>query len=117
MVQMLGSLERGCAWCFAAETFQGIRIFGRVLRQEFRSNEPAQFRVLSLVDHAHTAGSQFFENPVARDGLSGRGVGLSHPNSGPSGYKGILLIVPVAPENPGIPLLTWQSCIVATDAF
>ena len=30
----IGVIERRCASCFAAKTFQGMRVLGRALRQE-----------------------------------------------------------------------------------
>jgi hypothetical protein len=63
-------VERGRGTSLAAKTLQRLRIAGDVIRKEFERNETAQFGVLGLVHHAHTAAAEFFDDVVARNGLA-----------------------------------------------
>ena len=71
-------IERRCALCFAAKTFQGIRFPDSTFGQELQSDKPAELFVLGFVDYAHAATPQFLQHTVTRDRLPGSGVGLSH---------------------------------------
>src|SRR5262245_15125503 len=55
---------------FAAEAFESERIISKVRRQELQSDEPAQFEILGLVDHAHPSTTKLFQNPVMGNGLA-----------------------------------------------
>src|SRR5437868_4642116 len=63
MVQCRGSLR------FALEAGQSLGILGYIVGQELERDETAEFGVLSLVHHSHTATSDLFDNAVVRNGL------------------------------------------------
>ena len=60
--------RRGCLG-FALEAAECLRVFGYVVGQEFESDEPAELYIFGLVNHAHTAATELFDNAVVRDGL------------------------------------------------
>ena len=57
-----------------AETFEGLRVFGKVIRKEFQGNETSEFRVLGLINHTHAAAAQLLDNAVMRDQLAREGI-------------------------------------------
>ena len=65
----VGMVQRRRRPRFAAETFQGLRVFGHFFRQELQSDEAAEFGVFGLVDHTHAAAAEFLDHTVVRDGL------------------------------------------------
>ena len=67
MVQMLGWFRDEARACFAAKSLDRVWISGQVFRQELQRHGAAQFKVLGLVDHAHSAPTEFTENAVVRD--------------------------------------------------
>src|SRR5208282_710590 len=60
------------------EALQGLRVAGHVVGQKLESDKTAQACVLGLVNHAHSAATQFFQDAVMRDGLADEGVGIGH---------------------------------------
>src|SRR4029077_2044761 len=60
---------RSCT-CFAAETFQCLRILGHIFGEKLQRNEAPKLGVLSLIDDAHAAAAEFLANAVVRNGLA-----------------------------------------------
>ncbi len=54
----------------SAKTFQRLRVFCNILRQELQSDKATEFDVLGLVDHTHPATAQLLDDAVVRDGLT-----------------------------------------------
>ena len=52
------------------EIGQRLQISRHFVRQKLQRDETVQSRVLGLVDHAHAAAAQLFENPVMRNRLA-----------------------------------------------
>ena len=48
---------------------QGVRISGYILRQKLKCDETVEANILRLVDDAHAATTELFQNAVVRDGL------------------------------------------------
>src|SRR5262249_16406100 len=63
---------------FAPKAFQRMRIFGEIFGQEFQCNKSTKFGVFGLVNHAHAAATEFFENAIVRDGLAYERFGVLH---------------------------------------
>jgi len=53
-----------------AAPVQSLRVSGHVIGQELERDKTAEFGVLSLVDYAHPAPAEFFDDAVARNGLA-----------------------------------------------
>src|SRR5580704_1085472 len=70
----IGMVESGGGTSFAPETFQRLRVLGYVIGKKLKRNETAQFGVLSLVNHPHTAATKLFEDAITRDGLPDHGL-------------------------------------------
>jgi hypothetical protein len=66
----VGMVQSGGGTGFTSETFQRLRVSGNVIRQELERNETTQFGVLGLVNDAHAATAELFDDAVARDGLA-----------------------------------------------
>ena len=66
----VGMIQRGGGARFAAEAFERLRVFGQFIGEEFQRDEAAEVGVLSLVNHAHAATAEFFDDAVVRDGLA-----------------------------------------------
>jgi len=47
-----------------------LRIFGDIVGEEFESNEAPEFYVLGLIDHTHSAATQFLNDSVVRNDLT-----------------------------------------------
>ncbi len=54
---------------FALKALEAHGIIGKFVRQEFQSDEAAEFEILGLVHHTHAAGSELLDDPVVRDDL------------------------------------------------
>jgi hypothetical protein len=65
-----GMVQDGSNAGFAAETFQRLRVLGDVRGQEFEGHEAAQFSVFGLIDDAHSATAQLFQNSARWFGRS-----------------------------------------------
>ena len=59
---------------FALETGQCLRVFRHVIGQKFEGDETAEFQILGLIDNAHPAPAELFDNPIVRDGLTDHGL-------------------------------------------
>jgi len=66
----VGMIQRGSRAGFALEAFQGLRIFGDVIRQELERHEAPQFGVLGFVHYAHATTAEFFDNPVLAESFA-----------------------------------------------
>jgi len=49
---------------------KGLWIFGNIIGQKLKSNEPAKLYVFSLINHTHPAAAQLLHNAVMRNGLA-----------------------------------------------
>ena len=58
----------------ALKTPQGLGITGNIFRQKLQGHETAQLQVFGLVDNAHAAAAELFNNAVMRDGLADHGT-------------------------------------------
>jgi hypothetical protein len=74
----IGVIERRCASCFPAKTFQSKRVLGCGLGQELEGDKSAEFVILGFVDYTHATAPEFLQDTVARDDLPARGMGLGH---------------------------------------
>src|ERR1700724_1624752 len=59
-----------------AETFERMRVSGNIFRQELQGDEATKLRVPGLVNHAHAATAELFNNAVVRDGLADHAAGM-----------------------------------------
>src|SRR5450432_2716485 len=66
----IGMIQRGRSLGLAPKTGQCLRVAGNRVGQELEGNEAMQPRVLSLINHAHAAAPEFFDNPVVGDGFA-----------------------------------------------
>ena len=71
-------VERRRSARFAPESFDRLRVLGNVVGKEFQRHTPAEPRVLRLVDNAHSAPAQFFQDTVVGDGATRNGVSIRH---------------------------------------
>jgi hypothetical protein len=65
----VGMIERRCGARFAAKAFERLRVARQFIGQELEGDEAAEFGVFGLVDHAHAAAAEFFDDAVVGDGL------------------------------------------------
>ena len=66
----VGVIERRCRARFPAKPLDRLGIPGNVVRKELQRDIPAEPRVPRLVDHAHAAPTQLFEDAVMGDGAT-----------------------------------------------
>ena len=66
----VGVIEGRCRARFPAKPLDRLRIPGNVVRKELQRDIPAEARVPRLVDHAHAAPTQLFEDAVMGDGAT-----------------------------------------------
>ena len=66
----VGMVQGGGGFGFAAETLERLAVLGDVFREEFQGDEAIEAGVFGLVDDAHAAAAQLFNNAVVRDGLA-----------------------------------------------
>jgi hypothetical protein len=59
---------------FAAETLESVRVTDQIIGEEFESDEAAEIRVFGLVDDAHAAAAQLFNDAVVRNGFADQGM-------------------------------------------
>src|SRR5437870_7133483 len=64
MIQGRGSAR------FTLEPFEGLMVTGQLLRQKLQGDLTTQGQVFGIVDHAHAAATELFENAVMGDGLA-----------------------------------------------
>ena len=60
-------IQRGGGARFAAESLDRLRVLGNVVGQKFQGYTAAQAGVFGLVDHAHSAAAQFFQDAIVRN--------------------------------------------------
>ncbi len=63
----VGVVEGGRSAGFALEAFQRLLVVGQIFGEKFQRNETSQSGVFGLVNNAHPAATQLFENAVVRD--------------------------------------------------
>ena len=61
---------------FSSKTFEGLRVFGHVVRKEFQSDETAERRVFGFVDHAHPTAAEPLQDSIVRYCLADHAEGL-----------------------------------------
>ena len=66
----VGMIQGGSGLRFALKSLQRLRVLGDISGRNFRATKRPQPRVLGLVDHAHAAAAEFFDDAVVRDGLA-----------------------------------------------
>ena len=66
----VGVIERRRGLGFALKPAQSLGIARDFVGKEFQRDETMQASVFGLVNHAHAAAPQLFDNPVVRDGLA-----------------------------------------------
>jgi hypothetical protein len=66
----IGMVQSGSSTGFPAESFEGLRILGYVLRQKLQSDKATQFGVFSLIDHTHPTTAQLLDDAVVRNRLA-----------------------------------------------
>jgi hypothetical protein len=66
-------IERGRCPRLALESFQSLPVLREFFRQELEGNKPTELGVFGLVDDAHAAATQLFENPVVRNAQTEHG--------------------------------------------
>src|SRR5262252_10053632 len=60
------------------EASQCLRVFGYLIWKKLQGYKAAKSGVLSLIDHAHTAATEFLNAAVMGDGLADERLGLRH---------------------------------------
>src|SRR5262249_44573656 len=74
----IGMVERrGCSR-FAAKSLEGLRVVGKLLRQELQRAKAAEISGFGLVHHTHPAPAELLQDAVMRNGLSDERLGLRH---------------------------------------
>ena len=66
----VGMIERRRGLGFALKTAQGLGIAGDFIGKELEGDKTVEAGVLRLVNHAHAAAPQLFDDPVVGDGLA-----------------------------------------------
>ncbi len=74
----VGMVERRCRARFAAEPLDRLGVPGDVVREELQRDVPAEPCVPGLVDHAHPAAAELFQDGVVGDGAAEDGRGVCH---------------------------------------
>ncbi len=57
----------GGGFGLTVEAFADVRVAEQVRRQEFQCDQALELRILGLVDYAHAALAELFEDPVVAD--------------------------------------------------
>ncbi len=74
----IGMVQGRSGLGLAAEALQCLAVLGEIVGQKLQGDEAAEAGVFGLVDDAHAAAAELFDDPVMRDGL------FEHfPRSGP----------------------------------
>jgi hypothetical protein len=60
------------------ESLESLQVFGQVIRKKLQRNVAAKIRVLSLVNNAHPAATELFDDAVMRDGTADGRLGFRH---------------------------------------
>ncbi len=66
----VGVVQGGGGLGFALEAAQGLRISGDLIGKEFQGDEAMEASVFGLVNHAHAATAQLFDDAIVGDGLA-----------------------------------------------
>ena len=66
----VGMVQGGGGAGFAAKALEGLRDRATDRRAEISGRRSGRVGVLGLVDHAHAAAAEFFDDAVVRDGLA-----------------------------------------------
>ena len=74
----VGMIQGGCGACFALKAFEGQRVGGRVLREEFQRHATIETGVLRAVNDAHPTTAQLFLNSIVGNCLSAERPGFRH---------------------------------------
>ena len=69
----VGMVQSGSGLRFALKALEGLRVVGYIVGQELQGDEAAELGVLGLVDDAHAAAAELFDDAVVRDGLADHG--------------------------------------------
>jgi hypothetical protein len=72
----VGMIQRRRGPRLASETLQSLLVLGQLIGQELEGDEAPQFRIFGLVNHAHPAAAQLFDDAVVRNGLADHGGAL-----------------------------------------
>jgi hypothetical protein len=81
-------VQRGCGTGFPAESLQGLRVLGDVVRKEFQSDEAPKVGVLSFVNDTHPAAAELLDDTVVRDGLANHWAEILGPGLGQVNERG-----------------------------
>ncbi len=78
----VGMIEGGSRAGLTPEAFQSLRIRRHIVGQEFQGDKAAQVNILRLIDDAHTAAAELFNDAVVRYDLADREDGTleNHPS-------------------------------------
>jgi len=74
----VGMIEGRGSLGFAPKASESMRIASDIGREEFQGDAAVEADVLGLIDHAHSAAAEFFEDEVMRDGKTNQGGGVLH---------------------------------------
>ena len=66
----VGMVQGGGSAGFAAKTLQRLRILRSIFGKKLQGDEAAEQRVFGLVNDAHPAAAEQFDDPVVGDGLA-----------------------------------------------
>ena len=66
----VGVIEGGGGLRFALETFEGLRVAGKIFGEKFQRDETAELGVFGFIDDAHSAAAELFQDAVVGDGLA-----------------------------------------------
>ena len=67
-------VESGGGARFSLEPLQRLAVFRKFFRQKLQRDQPAEFCVLGLIDHAHAAAAEFVHDVVVGDGFVDHGA-------------------------------------------
>src|SRR6267378_7849378 len=70
----VGVVQSGSGASFAAETLESMRVTDQIVGEEFESDKAAEVGVFGLVDDAHAAAAQLFNDAVVRNGFADQGM-------------------------------------------
>ena len=66
----VGMVQGGRGARFPAKSFQHHRVLRDQLRQKFKCHHPTKLSVLGLINHTHPPATEFFDDPIMRDGMA-----------------------------------------------
>ena len=66
----VGMVERRGRFGFEHEAFPSVLVAGQIGREELQGDKPIEVRVEGLVDDAHAAATQLFQDPVVGNSLA-----------------------------------------------